>query len=475
MNHETKPVKVIVAKSKIDCEHLLGQFLDESHFDVLIEEDTDCYMPPNCDPATVSACELKQDCSSCAVGADERRVAFKFRKNYFSKEEQESAYLGLRAAAQQSQNRGLAAGPKGAKLQGRDWVSEYQHDILDALLEDDYSTLVEGVNRIDEIKEYHKNNKTVSTRGNVWLSSKTQADNFVFDDWLEEVRNLPSAERRAETQRIISAYISATTYANPVFSGVAGYYDRYPRIPYGRPTAYTKDNYDDFAKGFPFLRSLDKGFKDLMPWRWGNQRAAADKLDPRFLVADTVFTTITVNKTFRTAAHRDAGDLNTGLSNLLVLSNNGNYTGGYLVFPEYRIAVNVRPGDLLLVNNHEIIHGNTPIVLGDDDAERISLVCYFREGMLDLGSWEYEQMRYQYVEDRRKNVEHKLWRPLWNGVSANMWSEQEWYDYLLVNGGQAMLDEHKAIEAKEMLKAAQAKGVSTQKLEKGASLESLFG
>jgi len=37
-------VKVIVARDKIDCEHLLGQFVDESHYDVLIEEDTVCYL-----------------------------------------------------------------------------------------------------------------------------------------------------------------------------------------------------------------------------------------------------------------------------------------------------------------------------------------------------------------------------------------------------------------------------------------------
>jgi hypothetical protein len=28
--------KIIIAQSKIDCEHLLGQFLDESHFDTVI-------------------------------------------------------------------------------------------------------------------------------------------------------------------------------------------------------------------------------------------------------------------------------------------------------------------------------------------------------------------------------------------------------------------------------------------------------
>ena len=34
-------VRRIVAKNKIDCEHLLGHFIDESHYDVVIEEDTD--------------------------------------------------------------------------------------------------------------------------------------------------------------------------------------------------------------------------------------------------------------------------------------------------------------------------------------------------------------------------------------------------------------------------------------------------
>jgi len=29
--------KIIIAQTKNDCEHLLGHFLDESHFDTLIE------------------------------------------------------------------------------------------------------------------------------------------------------------------------------------------------------------------------------------------------------------------------------------------------------------------------------------------------------------------------------------------------------------------------------------------------------
>ena len=164
---------------------------------------------------------------------------------------------------------------------------------------------------------------------------------------------------------------------------------------------------------------------------------AAKKLDPAFLVPGTPFTTVTVNKSFRTACHFDAGDFTEGLSNLLTLSNNGNYKGCYLVAPEYRVAVNPRPGDLLLINNHEVMHGNTQIELLDEEAERISLVVYFREKMAELGSKQYEDCRYEFVEQRRLNKEHPdqkyedgSQRHLWNGVSSAMWESEEWYEYL---------------------------------------------
>jgi hypothetical protein len=75
------------------------------------------------------------------------------------------------------------------------------------------------------------------------------------------------------------------------------------------------------------------------------------------------------------------------------------------------------------------MHGNTPIVC-EEGSERISLVCYFREKMLELGSKEYEECRYDFVEYRRLNKDHKLWKHLWNGVSEGMWESREWYDYL---------------------------------------------
>jgi hypothetical protein len=431
-------VKRIVVKELLDMEHMLGQYPNESHYDTLIEEDTDCYLPPVCDIAQKATCGGK-GCEVCDKGNDELRIAFKFRKNYFNKEELEQAYIGLREAASESQNRGIAAGPRGEMLGaegrgGRDWVTPYQLEILDFLI-NPTANILENVS-VTSIREKYKNynpKDADDVRGQVWLRSEVCKEypeyHGWFDKWVDGLSNKPKEMIIEEANKVATDWISTTNYAKTVWSGVAGWYDRYPRIPYGRATAYTEKNLEKFIMAYSFLKSLDRGFKELLPWRWGNQKKEADKLDPRFLVPETVFTTITVNKSFRTACHRDAGDLNEGLSNLLVLGA-GEYTGGYLVFPQIKTAVNVRPGDLLLVNNHEIIHGNTDIRLNHENAERISIVCYFREKMLELKSWEYECLRKQYVDERRMNKQHKFWRPLWNGVSPGMWEDQEWYDYL---------------------------------------------
>jgi hypothetical protein len=417
-------VKVIVAERKYDCQELLGKFVDESHYDFLIEEDCDVYMPL---PAGMEETH------------GEDRIILKFRKNFFTKEEQEQAYLGLREAAVESQNRGLAAGPRAEKLGNREWVTEYEFEILDRFIKPTENLF--GDDPIEVIRTKYKGKApVVSNRSRVWLIDQVKKYNFVFEEWIDKTRALSPDAAKEEAQEVLDSMISATTYANAVNSGIAGWFDRYPRIPFGRATSYTRDKFDKFKMSYPFLQSLSRGFKELMPWRYNNQMEAAKKVDPAFLVPGTPFTTITVNKTFRTAAHYDAGDLNTGLSNLLTLSNDGNYTGGYLIAPEYRVAVNVRPGDLLLINNHEVMHGNTPIVCAEG-SERISLVVYFREKMMELGSKEYEDCRERYVESRRTNKEHPghIGRSLWNGISPSMWDNQEWYTYLESKLGKATL------------------------------------
>lgn len=438
-----REVRVVVADTKYDCDHLEGTFLDDSHYDLLVDEDCDFYAPPS---------GIDGKCS-------EANIIFKLRKNVFSADEMRTCYEALSDAATGTQNRGAAGGfEKTGMLATREWVNDFQHEALEAMLKQ--GRTIDGRDFLEEVMDRREELEKKNTSARVWGRAAVLADHPQyegwFDRWLEGVKDLPSEERKAAAEKACG-YMSNTHYANEVMSGIAGYFDRYPRIPYGRATSYTEHNPERFKGCFQYVERLNEEFKYLLPERWARQRAAADKLDPRFLVGNTVFTTITVNKNFRTAAHWDAGDLSTGFSNLGVITNGKDYRGGYLVLPEFRVAVNIRPGDVLLINNHEGLHGNTAIE-GDEGFERMSLVCYFREKMLDLGSWEYEQVRKLFVETRRQDRSHPEWRHLWNGVSPGMWDTQEWYDFLTKN-----------------LSEEEARKYHPEAFQKAATLEDLFG
>ena len=418
-------VKKIVAPLKHDCTDLLGRFLDESHFDTVVDYDCDFYVPPNCDIASALDCGAGKDCSSCERGISEERVAFKLRKNYFSQEEQLAAYYGLKPAATVSNNRGTAAGLERVGTSGnRVYVTEFQEAVL-KFFSKPYLT-VTGENPLDDILQ-QREVLSAKNCANVWLNSKL----IDFEAWINQTRELPAEAQKQAARELMENNISSTTYANAVNSGIAGAFGRVPRIPYGRLAAFNERNAEGFAKSFPFLRTLDEAFKELLPTKYARQRKFVDKLDPHFRIDSTVFTTLTVNSRFQTAAHLDAGDYGPGFSNLTVLSNDGNYTGAYLVVPAYRVASNIRPGDLLFVANHTAIHGNTPFVFGSPESDRVSVVAYAREDLEQLGSWEYEQTRKQFIEGRIANREHPDWWERWNGVSPGCFQSAEWREFLV--------------------------------------------
>ncbi len=430
-------VKVVVleAPEVVPRPDLVGTWLDETHYHTLVESDMDLYLPAKC-ATDLSDPDCNKQCSGCAKGLDERNIVFKFRKNYFSDEMTKSAYEGLRDAATETQNRGTAAGPRGEKLQGRDWVTAYQWDILEAFKKGAGNLL--GEDPIEAIQtKYAEGRDQASNRAQVWLRDSVADAGFQFDDWVETTRRKPAADASADAAWVEDNLISKTTYANPVNSGIAGWYDRYPRIPYGRATSYTEKQFDKFKKSYPYLQHLSKAFAELLPWRYGNQKAAADKIDPRFLVPNTPFSTITVNRNFRTAAHYDPANMDDGFANICVFSNSDNYRGAYLVFPEIGYAVNIRPGDLLFVNNMAGLHGNTELILDDPNAERISIIAFFHEGMLTLGSMEYENARRKFVDHCKNDVNNPHYRPRFNGVYAGMWESQEWYDFCKKEVGEA--------------------------------------
>jgi hypothetical protein len=432
-------VKVVVLKEEdVNVRSdLVGTWLDDSHYKVLVEEDMDLYLPPSCAMDITNSCD--KDCSNCDSGLNEQNIVFKFRKNFFSKEEVQSAYEGLSEAAVETQNRGTAAGPRGEKQGKRDWVTKHQWDIIEAFKSPKANVF--GEDQIQNIIDNETDEIVVDTRGNVWGVGTLKEYNFVFDEWVEKTRKLSEVEARKEAKWVEDTLISKTNYANAVNSGIAGWYDRYPRIPWGRSTTYTRENPEKFEKSFPYLRSLAKGFEELLPWRYNNQKKAAESIDPKFVVPGTPFTTITVNKNFRTAAHYDPANMENGFANICVVSKNDKFSGAYLVFPEIGYAVNIRPSDLLFVNNQAGLHGNTELILEEEGVERISMIAFFHEGMLKLGSYDYEETRREFVDSRRLNPDHSEQRFRWNGITPGMWADapeksknydasREWYDYL---------------------------------------------
>jgi hypothetical protein len=136
------------------------------------------------------------------------------------------------------------------------------------------------------------------------------------------------------------------------------------------------------------LRAMNRAMRDKCPDQFAFLQKAARRLPAlpptsrrparNLLFPHTVFPNATVNywtprHNGRMATHRDKGNLKGGFCVMTVLRS-GAYRDGLLVFPKYRVAVDLHEGDCLICDNGEA-HGNTDIV--GDDWERISIVCYF--------------------------------------------------------------------------------------------------
>jgi len=128
--------------------------------------------------------------------------------------------------------------------------------------------------------------------------------------------------------------------------------------------------------------------KSIVGYEWNVQTRQASQTSSTWLLrtpgGTTPFTTITCNKSWRTAAHIDDGDLKDGFG---CMCSMGEFDGCDLVFPRYRTAVRYREGDVLLANVHQV-HGNTPLLNPDGkvplpgrEPERLVCVFYYSERM----------------------------------------------------------------------------------------------
>jgi hypothetical protein len=173
--------------------------------------------------------------------------------------------------------------------------------------------------------------------------------------------------------------VSNITVGNKVESGSVGYMDSSAMVKYCRKTAFAKNYFDKFKQGIPFVQFVDNKYKELCPAHYAKQKAIADGTNKNYIIDDTSFTTVTVNKNFRTAVHQDAGDYPDGFGNLIAYRE-GDWTGGYFCLPQYKVAIDLQNTDMLFVDVHQW-HGNTDFINTDENFLRISFVLYYREYM----------------------------------------------------------------------------------------------
>lgn len=193
---------------------------------------------------------------------------------------------------------------------------------------------------------------------------------------------------------------------NNVYSSVLGYFEETPfcGLPC-RMTSYTQKYHKYYMKGLPFIEEISRQFRKLVPTAYKKQKAKIDK-KPDYRIGNTAFSSITVNRNFRTGMHKDAGDYKDGFGNLTVVEY-GKYHGGETLFPQYRIGFDLRQGDFIAMDVHEW-HCNAklyetasdkkfnkklPVLFKHDTKtgtigseflfSRISFVCYMREKIVN--------------------------------------------------------------------------------------------
>ena len=315
------------------------------------------------------------------------KLLLKFRKNSFTNSQIRNGWQSYKDLAKPSRGRGASAGPidtgsvywkKRNIINTSKWSTGYLNPEGNKMKEElDILSLEEIQNKVNEmelkIKEEDINDKDILMHSIIKKNGG----------------------------------ISKMKVNNQVASNPIGYYEssnNFSVLPC-RLTHFTRTNYNKYIDGLDFIKHIDKMFKKLIPDSYEKQLERANQKS-HLKIPDTCFSTITINRNFRTAVHKDAGDFKDGFGNLTVIER-GKYHGGYTVFPQFGVGVDVRSGDFLAMDVHQW-HSNTPIYETKEDKDfndklekvykdnpevgtvgldknytRLTFVCYLREKILD--------------------------------------------------------------------------------------------
>jgi len=376
-----KVKRLIINKilSDKDISNLEGKWIDESYIKhPIINSDTDVY--------------YRDD-------NNKLKLLLKFRKNVISDKLIQIGWESYKDLAKASRGRGASAGPINPNSQY--WKKR------------------------DLVKTNKWSTGYLTPKGN---EMKKEYDKLSIEEIINKINQndikIPEDIINNKNQLILLLIkknngISKMKVNNQVASNPIGYYEEnknFADLPC-RLTHFTRTNYEKYNRGLKFIQRIDKIFQNLIPENYFKQLQRAN-LKPHLKIPETSFSTITINRNFRTALHRDAGDFKEGFGNLTVIER-GKYHGGYTVFPQFGVAINIRNNDFCAMDVHQW-HSNTPLYETDEDKKynetlekdyhdnpdvgteglyknytRLSFVCYLREKIANCPN--KDKINHQYL------------------------------------------------------------------------------
>ena len=167
-----------------------------------------------------------------------------------------------------------------------------------------------------------------------------------------------------------------------------GYSGRDPLNPYARETGDSKHYRKVFRSMLKLFGTLDSASGAIAPEAHSRQSDAARKSP--WIITDTCFSSVTVNRNWQTALHIDEGNFGPAVATVLT---EGDPKGADLVFLRYFLPVSLRPGNVLIADTRDEVHGNTALYGVLRKTYRISFFAYLHESILRCGTAEEEAER----------------------------------------------------------------------------------
>lgn len=419
---------------EVSDKELLGTFPTERDFDEIIDEDCDVYLPDG----TLGLTFRKRALSTVtSVTPDSATFDYwRWASRSLCSDQRGNAagrdmFTNVEIRVTEGQKRFFTTAAKRELT-----LAEAQELAADRTPSRDtyyiHKTEADGLVDVEEIEKWAGLVRKLSTAPEVRteaIAKRNAAKLAWFDNWLVNVWAVAEDKRKAAKEGK-KRYVTGQPRGNKAYSAVLGTIDRSGRTPFGRLTKPTLERYEDFKGQLPLFKEMDSLLKSAMPATWKVLSARFKGVkDKAYNLFGTCFTSITMNWNFQVAYHYDGNNAKDAAAALTVMES-GTYEGSEFVFPQLRLAFNLRHGDFLGGDNQGLMHGMMPFKNCSKDYESVWFVFYQRDSIIKLDPLPCELCRREFMSWIVENhPELGTGEKHWAGSYPGMWGSEQWAEY----------------------------------------------